>query len=317
MQCPVCQSPAVPGYAENFDKGLQCVRCGAFTLSMEADSMLPAAVERNPALRSVMSHYIRLQQQRDGRIPYLGTDNVEALTKQRRSTPAEQRDALILWIGSNQPSSLEHAASSAFEVAAAIGADKVRSDAEDGLQWLNRELENEELYRFDERTGNVVRLLLTMKGWELFNELQRREEDSRRAFIAMKFGNAELDAAIEDHFRSAVEATGFTLQKLTDNQGAGLIDNQIRVAIRTAAFVVVDLSDDNNGAYFEAGFAEGIGLDVIYLCKADKFRERKTHFDTNHMVTIPWDPADLPAAARQLKQTIRNTLPTKARMTDN
>jgi len=111
--------------------------------------------------------------------------------------------------------------------------------------------------------------------------------------------------------------TGFELRILTDGQGAGLIDNQIRAAIRRAAFVIADLSHDNNGAYFEAGFAEGIGLHVIYTCRADIFKEKKTHFDTNHMVTIPWDPLDMPAAAEQLKNMIRATLPTKAQMSDD
>jgi len=76
------------------------------------------------------------------------------------------------------------------------------------------------------------------------------------------------------------------------------------------------LTDDNNGAYFEAGFAEGIGIPVIYLCRADKFKAKKTHFDTNHLVTIPWDTSDLATAATLLKETIRNSLPTKAKMTD-
>jgi nucleoside 2-deoxyribosyltransferase len=95
-----------------------------------------------------------------------------------------------------------------------------------------------------------------------------------------------------------------------------LIDNQMRVAIRAARFVVADLSHDNNGAYFEAGFAEGLGRPVIYTCDAKKFAEKSTHFDTNHMTTVPWDLNNLEAAERLLTATIRATLPEEADMSD-
>lgn len=87
-------------------------------------------------------------------------------------------------------------------------------------------------------------------------------------------------------------------------------------AIRSARFVVADLTHDNNGAYFEAGFAEGLGVPVIYTCEAQKFKEKKTHFDTNHMHTVPWDITNLDEAGRLLTATIRNTLPADAKLAD-
>src|SRR5258707_1176980 len=81
---------------------------------------------------------------------------------------------------------------------------------------------------------------------------------------------------------------------------------------RRVRFVVADLTHDNNGAYFEAGFAEGIGLPVVYTCEREKFEAKKTHFDTNHMVTIPWDNKNLEDAGNRLTATIRATLPGEA-----
>jgi nucleoside 2-deoxyribosyltransferase len=45
------------------------------------------------------------------------------------------------------------------------------------------------------------------------------------------------------------------------------IDDQMRVALRTSRFVVADLTRGNRGAYWEAGFAEGLGRPVIYTCR--------------------------------------------------
>src|SRR5260370_12902979 len=107
--------------------------------------------------------------------------------------------------------------------------------------------------------------------------------------MAMKFGDAELNGVVANCFRPAVESTGFKLNGVDSAQPAGIIDMNIRAAIRAARFVIADLSHDNLGAYFEAGLAEGIGLPVIYTCNAEKFRsDDPPHFDANHMVTILW-----------------------------
>ena len=52
--------------------------------------------------------------------------------------------------------------------------------------------------------------------------------------------------------------------------------------------MLVDLTHDNSGAYWEAGYAEGLGKPVIYICEQTKFDSAKTHFDTNHSTTIMW-----------------------------
>jgi hypothetical protein len=40
------------------------------------------------------------------------------------------------------------------------------------------------------------------------------------------------------------------------------------------------------------------------------------HFDTNHHLTVIWDPENLQDAAARLTATIRATLPAEAQMTD-
>jgi nucleoside 2-deoxyribosyltransferase len=88
------------------------------------------------------------------------------------------------------------------------------------------------------------------------------------------------------------------------------------VEIRTSRFLIADLTHENRGAYWEAGFAEGLGKPVIYTCEKSKFGVQKTHFDTNHHETVVWEKENLSEAAEKLKVTIRATLPDEAVMTD-
>jgi nucleoside 2-deoxyribosyltransferase len=76
------------------------------------------------------------------------------------------------------------------------------------------------------------------------------------------------------------ETLGFDLVDMRDVATAGVIDNIMRAQIRDAAFILADLTDANPGAYWEAGFAEGLGKPVIYLCESAKFEDARTHFDT-------------------------------------
>ena|ERR1700682_5148557 len=149
--------------------------------------------------------------------------------------------------------------------------------------------------------------------------LKRQRVESRMAFMAMQFSDPQLDDLVDAHFKPAVTSAGFELRVLTDRQPAGLIDDQLRVALRRSRFVIADLTHGNQGAYWEAGFAEGLGRPVIYTCRKKEWEEdnRKTHFDTNHLVTVIWDPAKPADAATRLAATIRATLPDDATLGDS
>ncbi len=85
----------------------------------------------------------------------------------------------------------------------------------------------------------------------------------------------------------------------------------------SAQFVISDLTHGSHGAYWEAGFGEDRGIPVIYTCEKAAWEERKTHFDTNHMVTIIWDSAEFKNAENNLAATIRATLRAEAKQTDD
>ena len=129
---------------------------------------------------------------------------------------------------------------------------------------------------------------LTFKGWDRYEALRRGGASGYTAFMAMQFGDADLDGIVDGCFRHTVEATGFILRRLDDNPKAGLIDDRLRVEIKGSRFLIADLTHSNEGAYWEAGFAEGLGKPVIYTCKESVFNnpQSRTHFDTNHHLTV-------------------------------
>jgi hypothetical protein len=324
-ECPICSSPVQgPREASNWS-GFDCPRCGRWEIAADASGITylfaheiggwDAQAARR---RSRLSHILRRQQPADqserAKIP---SGNLESWhLDEPLPPPSEQLDQLIICIGKNQPSHAESATIKVLEISAWIGEAITLRSPGAGLGWLLEQEKTAELIAKRGEQNGALQLRLTMPGWLRYGELMQGHVESRKVLMAMQFDDAELDRVVRDCFGPAVKRAGFELRTITEKQPAGLIDDQLRVALRTSRFVVADLTHGNNGAYWEAGFAEGLGRPVIYTCREAEWKRRPSHFDTNHLVTVIWNPANLDKAGAQLTATIRATLPAEATMAD-
>jgi len=176
------------------------------------------------------------------------------------------------------------------------------------LDFIVRSLEKNEIIS---KTNSCIGL--TLEGWQYFEELQSNKANSKKDFMAMAFNSFSLQELFPI-LRDEVKNSGYKLFHVADNdeQTAGNISNKIAVEIRNSKFLVVDLTDNNSGAYWEAGFAHGLGKFVFYVCK----KGVSTHFDVNQHNTIFWEEGKIQEAAEKLKFAIRNTLADEALMED-
>ena len=81
--------------------------------------------------------------------------------------------------------------------------------------------------------------------------------------------------------------------------------------IRKSRFLIAELTEGNRGAYWEAGFAEGLNKPVVYTCEKSYFDDPDTrpHFDVNHYSHVIWQEAKLAEAADELTTRIRASIP--------
>ena len=149
---------------------------------------------------------------------------------------------------------------------------------------------------------------LTLDGWERYGIEKRGQISGGYGFLAMEFGDEVFEAFVRDVVKPTVKKElDYDLVDMRDEPQAGIIDNIMREKIEGAAFVIADLTHDNRGAYWEAGYAEGLGKLVVYICEQLKFDQGETHFDTNHCTTIPWS-SEKEANHDTFKQTLINVL---------
>jgi hypothetical protein len=317
--CPVCDSKLKKFEQKEKGNYCDCSRCGSYVLSGTVQAIISGEIERTPNGRSILSHALYQMTKRE-KWPFISSYLLkDILENTELPRPQEQLENLVLWLGESQPN-----------LGATIDPSEAAISAVGTIDFASFDFLVEQGIRAGLLDGYIREVIgmgafslahslqLTLSGWQLFEELQRGKSDSRIAFMAMQFGDEELDQVYKDHFKIGVAATGFDLKRVDEGQPAGLIDDRLRVEIRQSQFLIADLTHQNRGAYWEAGFAEGLGKPVIYTCRKDVFDDKTkgTHFDTNHHLTVVWEPSKLGEAVEKLKATIRATLPDEAKLND-
>lgn len=182
-----------------------------------------------------------------------------------------------------------------------------------GLEWREvKDCKHEEKYMVnyledqgyikarEDFDGAYWSITLTPSGYSRVDELQKNTAHGRNALVAMQFGDETLP--LREAIRKGVSEAGYNAIFIDEVQHNDFITPELLKYIRDSKFVVVDLTHKNNGAYYEEGYAMGLGKPVIQLCR----KETQLHFDIAQKNTIMWGTEnDIPELlANRIKATI-------------
>ena len=131
-----------------------------------------------------------------------------------------------------------------------------------------------------------LHLRLLPNGYGRVDEIQRATSHGRSVLVAMQFGDETI--RLREAIRKGITDAGYFAVFIDEVQHNELITPELLKHIRDSKFVVADLSHQNNGAYFEEGYAMGLGKPVIQLCK----KGIQLHFDIAQKNTIMWEIED-------------------------
>lgn len=323
--CPVCQNAhAARAQTRSIDFGyaIECSTCGRYDITREAyeDHLEGARAIRvwTPVRRAALSHRIRnhrdLPLDNGERFPKLKRDVFEKFEAEgiQLPLPPEQARNLIRILGSLERESGGYVDSRMEGLYARIGASNPKA-----VTKLAMDLQSSGLAEVTPASpGEFSAARLTLAGWEQWETMVAGKSATGRGFLAMQFGDARLDEFVSRTITGAVQqilATPILRVDSPESVRAGIIDNIMREAIQDASFVLVELSHGNKGAYWEAGYAEGLGKPVVYICEKAAWEDpaRKPHFDVNHHTTVMWSEGEEASFVSQLVATIRNSLARK------
>lgn len=153
--------------------------------------------------------------------------------------------------------------------------------------------------------NDLIRTIISLnyKGLELLYDLRRNQHVGNSVFVAMRFGKETK--LLRDAIRNGITSAGFEAVFMDEIEHNHQIVPEMLYQIRNSRFVVAELSHHNNGAYYEAGYALGLGKEVIHICNNDSIKNG-LHFDVAQINTITYDNlAELPEKlSKRIKATI-------------
>ena len=152
---------------------------------------------------------------------------------------------------------------------------------------------------------------LTPAGMKRLEELETKVVNSEQAFVAMWFDES-VNEAYEKGIQPAIEESGYRPLRIDKKEHNNKIDDEIIAEIRRSRFVVCDFTCGliphngeqtaihRGGVYYEAGFAQGLGIPVIWTCHADHIEH--VHFDTRQFNHITWSTPE------EIREKLRNRI---------
>jgi nucleoside 2-deoxyribosyltransferase len=306
-KCPLCDRD-VHGAVHEVDGHLidevTCGTCGTFRISGKAKSLLED--DSWKARRWILSGVTRRASDNESPVELL-SDNLEPFLAyaQIPRSPLEAINGMMRLIDDR--------------VTSIDGYAQLDFDRDYPLLFLTRREQMVDIYLHLKKldrirdtshmTGKAPVVQLTLPGWQRLEELRKTSSNSDQAFVAMSFDD-DMRTLYADAIAPALKATGYEPFRVDDRPHNEKIDDRIVAEIRQSGLVVADFTQQKNGVYWEAGFAQGLGIPVIRTCRSDDLRGNKLHFDTRQYLHIEWTAA---ADLRQKLEThIRATIPGRA-----
>ena len=134
------------------------------------------------------------------------------------------------------------------------------------------------------------RSTISLHGWTRLEQMETSRSDSAQAFVAMWF-DSSMDRLFVEGIEPLRSDTGFRFLRIDRSHHNDKICDHILAEIRRSRFVVAEMTGHNHGVYFEAGYALGLGIPVIWTCSEVAIKD--AHFDTRQYNHVLWStPSD-------------------------
>ena len=284
--CPVCKiEEGVTCSGTDFGRTLfyKCERCGKYSITSTAKSMV-----ENRSLIS-LSSWIREKNDLGIEPPNISSDIIEQIHDVIPIYTTSQKQLILLRKLENKTDypGQKVTIHPHFDFTIAWASREkeliyyVQSLIDRKLIKSDKVEEIEEEFPFD--------VEITSLGWDFLDEHAKPSVMSDQAFVAMSF-SPDLKSAWENGFREAIKDAGFKAYRIDEEPHNERIDVKIVAEIKNSLFLVSDVTEQKQGVYFEAGYAIGLGIPVIWSVRKDELA--KVHFDTRQYNHIVWESED-------------------------
>jgi len=296
MPCPICNSETTH-YSQSGDRiELTCIRCDRFRISGTASGIINNTFSDTQIAN--ISHWIVTNDE-----PTIGSDDLENLKTLPTPTVGEKARRLILHIASKHPKpgeflSIDQNNPKYYSIVGCYDNAELIYILSSYLHKNRNYLETFSL------SNDSVAFKISPEGCAYIESLKDINPDSQIGFIAMWF-DKRMDVFFGEVSQAIIDA-GYEPLRIDNKEHNNDINDEIIASIRQSKFVIADFTGQRPGVYFEAGYAKGLGLEVIWLCREDHFKD--IHFDNEHYNFIKWNENEFDRLKERLTNRIIATI---------
>ncbi len=281
MACIVCknQNANINDINGGVFKNVTCPLCGWYQISEEAaeDKIIDSISDED---RILFSGYLKNHTSMRTPMKLLSSDIgkiPETIAQYKRLTPIEKMHLVIRFLAESSP----HIG---YQVPLDLSMDYTRfyCKNETELGQIRNYLDETKIIRVSSGQSNPI---LTIDGWRKYESLKEINQSSKRVFVAMSF-DPDLNPIFEQAIKPACENCALMAYRVDLEEHNEKICDKIIAEIKSSRLLIADFTRQKHNVYYEAGFAKGMGLEVIWCCKEDEKDNLK--FDIRQYNHILW-----------------------------
>lgn len=283
--CPICKA-ANAGDGISYDDSFiyKCPKCGIYKISGSTYPYIKS--KRN--LQKVSSWVSEQNKIYKIQMPYLDEDKVDSIMEQRDKTIREKFNSMMKSL-------------SKFSIDCSITLEQInecyivddkefqklldKAGKEGFIQGTNK------LNYMDKAT--LFWSDLTFEGHEFVESLDEINKNSNKIFMAFWF-DSKIQTMFDDVVKPAIDKEGFLAERVSSSTTSleNKISDEIIGMIKSSRVVIADCTGDRTAVYYEAGYAMGMKIPVIWTCREDQVKQ--ICFDVSQHPFILWStPEDL------------------------
>ena len=282
--CEICKTKAKSFGTGRDAIGFDCPRCGQYTLTGTARAVISNVRKK---VEQKLSGWV-FDQNVAGSTPEITSETLKWIELQPNLKLIDKADRLLKAVVSLQKNYGQKVDPHYIRWVAAIHGKDIQE-----VYYVFQMLINEFGYMSAVSnkptvSGGVkfVDLVVSPKGYAHVESLENETNESTQGFVAMWFDETVREA-YNDGIKAAIHDAGFSPLRIDEKEHANKIDDEIIAEIRRSRFLVADFTGHRGGVYFEAGYALGIGLPIIWTCRKDHIAQ--LHFDIRQYNCIDWE----------------------------
>ena len=177
-------------------KVYNCIYCLKYAISEELEADRKQYLKGNEEEASIVRYKLAMRSSDD--ICFLTTENITVYTTGEIPKPSVQLENFILWLGQQMGNdSGSDVIIKSYEVIAYTG-----SINDESLDFVITEASDHDLIQVQGKSYSSgtfsCQAKLTMSGWEYYEELKIGTSTSNQVFMAMQYGDNELDEIVKN-----------------------------------------------------------------------------------------------------------------------